>query len=82
MLDWIEVWNKILKRKTGKQREDKEADAAGTYVLEIPSRLHHFPLQKQKVVPHCHVLVLYPQLSHSAPVPFEYMSLPICRIVL
>lgn len=49
---------------------------------EIPSRLCLLPSQKQKVVPRFCVLVLPPQFTHSAPVPFVHMSLSLCRVNL
>lgn len=55
---------------------------SGNMCPEIPSRLRLLPSQKQKVVPHFCVLVLSPQFTHSAPVPFVYMSLSLCRVNL
>lgn len=54
----------------------------GNMCPEIPSRLRHFPPQKQKVVPCYSVLVLPPQFRHSAPVPFMHVSLSFCRVNL
>lgn len=49
---------------------------------EIPSRLRHFPSQKQMVVPHHCALVLCPCFGHPAPIPFVHVSLSFCRVHL